>query len=231
MSQFFFDVDGVLCDTGCKIDDDFKTWFLDWAVDKEYYLVTGGERQATIEQIGIEIVERAKIGFHCMGNHIWIGDRDYKINQFILHDNERLWLEEAVSNSRYHTKTGNHIELRQGSVNFSIVGRNATAEQRNEYLIWDNDTKERLTILQLFKKQFPRFDIYIGGNTSIDICLRGANKSQVIDLTGNYSRDESYFFGDKCFFNGIDFPISSVIRNTFRIQNGYNQTKEILSKL
>ena len=82
MKTYVFDVDGVLCDINCNINPEFRDWFIDWSKDKEYYIVTGGERQSTINQVGIEIVNNAKTQFHCMGNHVFIEGREYKLNQF-----------------------------------------------------------------------------------------------------------------------------------------------------
>ena len=230
MNKFFFDVDGVLCDTGCKINESFKEWFLNWTKDKEYYIVTGGERQSTIDQIGEEIVRGAKISFHCMGNQIYIEDREYRINQFQLTSEEIDWLNKQVLYSEYHTKIGNHIEIRHGSINFSILGRNASTEQRNEYYQWDLLNRERISVINKLCTQFPRLEAFVGGNTSIDICLRGANKGQVLDLTGS-TRDNALFFGDKCFFLGIDNPIAQRVNKFYQITSGYTQTQEILSQL
>jgi len=68
INTWLFDVDGVLCNTNEKIDPEFHDWFVDWSKDKEYYIVTGGERLSTVNQIGLEILNNAKIQFHCMGN-------------------------------------------------------------------------------------------------------------------------------------------------------------------
>ena len=50
--KYIFDVDGVLCDTGEIIDPEFRAWFIEWSKDKEYYILTGGKREATMKQIG-----------------------------------------------------------------------------------------------------------------------------------------------------------------------------------
>ena len=66
MKLYLFDVDGVLCDTGCKIDPEFQSWFIDWSKNNQYALVTGGTRTGTLEQIGEEIVRNAYMSFHCI---------------------------------------------------------------------------------------------------------------------------------------------------------------------
>ena len=50
MIAWVFDVDGVLCDTGTTISEEFKQCFLDWSHDKCFFLVTGSEKEKTINQ-------------------------------------------------------------------------------------------------------------------------------------------------------------------------------------
>ena len=231
MNMYLFDVDGVLCDTGCKIDPEFQSWFINWSKDKTYSLITGGQRTNTLEQIGNEIVENAYMSFHCMGNHIFIKDREYKINQFDLTDYEIQWLESFIDKSGFRIKTGNHIDIRTGSVNFSIAGRNATLEQKKKYLAWDNLTNERLHLIEEFEKEFPHYQAFIGGNASIDICLYGAHKGNCVNYFGMDKLFEVVFFGDKCFERGIDYPLHHNREYSYWIQNGYKDTWEILKSL
>jgi len=233
MTTWIFDVDGVLCDTGQKIDPDFHAWFLEWSKNKKYVILTGGERHSTINQIGSEILNNAKIQFHCMGNHVFIEGREYKLNQFTLRPEELYWLNSYIQESPYTTKTGNHIEQRTGSLNISVVGRNATTDDRNKYIEWDRKHNERKLLATKFVEQFPRFEAYLGGNTSIDICLRGANKGSCTGLLMiDYDLTDSYFFGDKCFTDGIDYPMTlNKVNKYFQINNGYKETWEILKTL
>lgn len=228
MKLYLFDVDGVLCDTGCKISPEFQTWFIDWSKDKQYALVTGGKRTSTLEQVGSEIVRNAYMAFHCMGNHIFIDDREYKINQFELSDEERNWLNNFVRNSPYPFKFGNSIEIRTGSVNFSVIGRNADLEEKKKYASWDMINNERINLIKEFQKTFPHYQAYIGGNASIDICLYGANKGTCIDHLGMNKQFDVEFFGDKCFEYGIDYPLYRNRTNSHYIKNGYKETWDIL---
>jgi len=236
MIAWVFDVDGVLCDSGNLITDDFKQWFLEWSQDKSIFLVTGSERSATIRQIGQEIVDRALVCYNCLGNSIWVKNQEYKINQFILTNQEINWLNNAVASSPFPVKTGNHINIRPGSINFSVVGKNADPELRKQYNQWDKIYKERETIIKNFLKEFPRFDAYMGGEISIDICRRSANKSQVFNYIMQYKGVESInFFADKTDTLGIDKPFADLIPSVaasklFKVV-GYNQTWEILKTL
>ena len=232
MTAYVFDVDGVLCDRNENIDSQFQAWFHNWAVDKKIFYVTGSERYRTIEQIGSKLVDLAPISFHCLGNSIWINNKEFLVNQIKLHDDEYKFLLDCINTSSFNCKTGNHIELRKGSVNFSIVGRNADRNQRKLYTQYDQLTKERLNIVRNIKKLFPRLDAFLGGDVSIDICLRGADKSQCYRLMQTH---ELYFFGDRCYQHGIDQPFAKICVGDklkyFQIDNGYKQTWEILKTL
>jgi hypothetical protein len=82
-----------------------------------------------------------------------------------------------------------------------------------------------------FVKQFPRFEAYLGGNTSIDICLQGANKGRSLMLIHNFNRYDLLFFGDKCMEGGIDFTVLAHVEQYFQIDNGYKETWEELKAL
>jgi len=234
MIGWMFDVDGVLCDTGCSITPEFKEWFIEWGQGKIIYLATGSQRAKTIQQIGQEIVDMACVSFNCLGNSIWMYGKETRINQIALHSDERDWLDNVLRNSAWSAKTGFHLDLRPGSINFSTLGRNASIEQRAEYKQWDDIHQEREQIRLEFLNKFPRFDAYIGGNTSIDICLRGANKGQCRGLIPYPGPESVYFFGDKCGEGQIDQPLASACsfgQDKVYEVNGFQDTWNILRLL
>lgn len=245
---FLFDVDGVLCDRGQKIDLEFKQWFTNWTEHKQFFFLTGSGREKTIDQLGSDLVYKTRISYHCMGNNIWIDDKEVCINQFTLTDKELQFMEDYVRRSSFPKKTGYHIDVRKGSVNFSVVGRNATEDDRRMYVAHDKVYQDRKTFIRLFTQKFPRFEAYLGGDVSVDICLESCNKQQVLTLL--MPNDKLYFFGDRCYPLGIDYPLASKFQeNTlenvknanssdnmykwqyFQINNGYKQTWEILKYL
>lgn len=202
--NFVFDVDGTLSFSRQVMPVDFRLWFLTWMKDKNVFIVTGSDRQKTIEQIGHEIVDNCAMVFQCAGNSIWRKGVEIQSTQLNAPEDMDLWLNQMVDFSKYKEKLGNHIEKRTGLINFSIVGRNAVGEQRDNYFAWDNINHERLAICKLFNKTFPGFEAELGGNTSIDIHLKGRNKAQVYDVIGAPMR----FFGDRIHQHGNDKPLA-----------------------
>lgn len=234
--NYVFDVDGVLCDVGEPINDDFKKWFLDWSKDKNYYLVTGSDKEKTIKQIGHEIFDKAKINFNCLGNSIWINNIETKINQFTLKPDEFQFIESLINTSSYPIRFGNHIEYRHGSINISTIGRNADKEERKKYYEWDLFNGERNNIIKKINRSFPRLEAFKGGMISVDIALRGANKSQCYVLICEDSNDHDItFFADRLYPGGIDRPLAEVITHfngtVIDVRTGYKQTWEVLKTL
>jgi hypothetical protein len=51
-----------------------------------------------------------------------------------------------------------------------------------------------------------------------------------IDFIGEY--ETMYFFGDKCFLGGIDFPLAEELKHSYyQINNGYKEIQEKLKTL
>ena len=141
-----------------------------------------------------------------------------------------------MSNSQYPHRYGNHIEDRGSMVNFSIVGRDCTQEQREEYFEWDKQSLEREIISNAVKEKFPDLDAVIGGQISIDIYPKGHDKSQVLkhieEIENFHCPDEYIFIGDRTEKSGNDYPLAKLMEETdncsYHQTSGWEQTKEIL---
>ena len=120
--------------------------------------------------------------------------------------------------------TGNHIEQRIGTANFSIVGRNANWAERARYAQWDKINKGRETVAMYYNQQFNDSIAQVAGETSIDIFPVGCDKSQAV----NEQEGTTIFFGDNCFPGGNDFTAAQASTYYNLIDNGYQQTWEIL---
>jgi len=239
--QYIFDVDGVLCDTGQHIDKDFSTFFQHWAQDKTYYLVTGSHKEKTIDQIGRSIPDNQHIGFHCMGNSIYPPHgKEVLINEFEFTDGELYHLHNFWKSSIYDHKPDNFdlvLEKRKGSYNYSLATRSKDRDLRQRYMDHDKLYNERQNFIIQLNDNFPRLEAYAGGSVSIDICLRGANKGQILNLIDN-NVDDIVFFCDQYGENGIDTPLVEKLKwlpdgrgYTYKIDDGYHQTWEILKTL
>ena len=240
MKKYIFDVDGVLCDTGQVIDEKFKDYFEEWSKDKTYYLVTGSHKEKTIDQIGRAIPDHQNIGFHCMGNAIYPPTgNEVLINEFEFTEEEMYHFHNFWRSSKYNQKPNFEtvLEKRQGSYNFSLATRNKDRELRNRYMEHDKLYNERENFIIQLNNTFPRLEAYAGGSVSIDICLRGANKGQIINLIDDDESDY-IFFCDQYGKYGIDTPLVEKLEwlprergYTYKIDNGYKETWDILKTL
>lgn len=233
---YIFDVDGVLTDRSMPIEPKFKNWFMGWAqgTDVEICYVTGSNREKTEQQIGKDMLDLAPLSFHCLGNSIWINGTETVINEFTFTEDERNWLENEILKSPFNLKTGNHIEVRKGSINFSIVGRNASYEQRQLYKKYDEEKNERVDILERFINKFTHFDAFIGGDISIDICVKGGHKGFALSFLNPFAYENLYSFGDKYTKYGVDFPFTQYTAKNYKffpIDDGYQQTFATIKKL
>ena len=221
---YLFDVDGTLTHAKQKIDPTFAKDFKAWMVGKEVYIVSGGSFVRIINQLGLDITERCSGIFACMGNVFYqkidsINETGYSEwetvyeNRFVPPKGLYRDLDSLVKTSEYHTKTGLHYEERVGMINFSVVGRNATIEQRHEYSEYDQVEKEREEIVSLLKSRYATLDFAIGGAVSIDIFNTGNDKSQIIDKYFNEAveHNEIVFYGDRIAYPGNDYPLAHAL--------------------
>ena len=204
--NYIFDVDGTLTPSRQRIDKQFEKFFLDFTKTFNVYLVTGSDYAKTLEQLGEDICNSVNCIFNCAGNVVMKQGKETFRNEWQLPEEARSWLEEKLNDSKFYRKTGNHIEERPGMVNFSIVGRNCSLEERAMYVQWDEHKEERKTIAKEFKEKFG-IEAQVAGETGIDIYPVGADKSQVID----WIEKPVTFFGDKMQYGGNDYPLAKAI--------------------
>ncbi len=101
---------------------------------------------------------------------------------------------------------GEMIEDRLSQITFSGLGQKAPLEIKSH---WDPDRTKRQKIVSLLEPKIPRFDVRIGGASSIDITPKGVNKAYGIRKLEHHldiHADEIVFVGDALFHGGNDFP-------------------------
>lgn len=77
----------------------------------------------------------------------WIGEDNYKrLVKFILH---------YIADLDIPVKRGTFIEFRNGMINVSPIGRNASVQERIDYEKFDLEHKIRATFVEALKKEFP----------------------------------------------------------------------------
>ena len=221
--NYLFDVDGTLTPSRLPIDKNFEQFFLNWMKGKNVYLVTGSDKDKTIEQVGEKIWLNVTRAYQSCGNAVYEKGKLIRQSDFKLDRELRRLLFTFNATTDWHEKFDNHIEERIGLVNYSSIGRSCPQEARDRYYKWDKSQGERELFCKIVEDTFPHLEASIGGEISIDIYPKGQNKAQVLDdLEGPIT-----FFGDRCEPGGNDYPIVSRIEYEYE----YSFDKCIIHKV
>ena len=231
--KYIFDVDGTLTPSRQQIDSDFEKYMLDFSDKEEVYLVTGSNREKTIEQIGNDLFQKAKRVYNCSGSDVYEGDINVYRDEWEIPSYVEEFLMDELHHSKFPVRTGTHIERRPGGINFSILGRGqgVVLEERDEYVKWDRKHDERKNIARKIKERFPDLEVQVGGQTGLDISPLGRNKGQIVRDFGK--DDFLYFYGDMMAEGQNDFPLADIIRTkeigfTYHVHS-FEHTWDILS--
>jgi phosphomannomutase len=213
---YLFDIDGTLTPPRQLMDESFAEFFLSFAKNNLVYLTTGSDRAKALEQVGHEILTTCLGVFTCCGNEFWEGDKRVYSREFCPNIELVTFLEQCVKGSKFPVKTGNHLEHRRGMLNFSVVGRNATTQERSRYSEWDERKHEREEIAYTIlaeRERFGNVDVSIGGEISIDIYPAGRDKSQSVrTIRQLHAGLPIVFAGDKMSPNGNDYAAAKALK-------------------
>ena len=230
MKKFIFDIDGTLTPSRGKIDPEFLQEMLYFAGTNEVYLVTGSDREKTLEQVGLDLYNSCKRVYNCSGSDVYEGDKNVYRDDWELPEAVERFLQDELDFSQFPIRNGNHIEKRPGGVNFSILGRDKDPMLgREEYIIWNKIHNERRFIALRILDMFPDLTVALGGQTGIDIGPLGADKSQILrDFSED---DELYFFGDRMESGGNDHSLGEAVKNrggfTYKVDT-WTDTRDVI---
>ena len=207
--KFIFDVDGTITPSRQKIEHEFWAPFLIFCRNYDVYLVTGSDREKTVEQVGLDIFYTAKRVYNCSGSDVYEKDKNVYRDEWELPKKVERFLEDELAYSCFPIRNGNHIERRPGGVNFSILGRDKDPMLgREEYIKWDKERLEREDIADRLRNHFPELNVQIGGQTGLDISNK--DKSQILrDFSVD---DEIHFFGDMMEEGQNDYPLGKAVQ-------------------
>ena len=207
MRKYIFDVDGTLTPSRKKIEHEFWAPFLIFCRNNHVSLVTGSDREKTVEQLGLDICYTAKRVYNCSGSDVYEKNKNVYRDAWELPKQVEKFLEDELAYSCFPIRNGLHIERRPGGVNFSILGRGKdTLNGREEYVKWDKERLERVDIAERLKTQFPDLEVQVGGQTGLDLAPKGSNKSHI--LRDFDKTDDLHFFGDMMEEGQNDYPLA-----------------------
>ncbi len=229
---FLFDIDGTLTPHRKPMTPEFQSFFLKFAKEHVVYLVTGSDIKKVKEQIPKKIRKKCAGVFASSANELWKGNQKVYENLYIPSKQLIKDLKQILKDSSYDIRTGMHIEHRPGMLNFSVLGREATTEQRNVYEEWDKRQQERKQQAVMLMSRHSEIDVKVGGQISIDIYPRGLDKSQAVTYIREEDdlRDPIIFFGDRCDPDGNDYSVVTALtpQDTVHPVETYKDTFQLL---
>ncbi|KAF3929022.1 Phosphomannomutase [Dactylellina cionopaga] len=138
----------------------------------------------------------------------FVGEDKYKeLSSFILH---------YIADMDIPIKRGTFIEFRNGMINVSPIGRNASLQERLDFCEYDKTAKVREKFVAVLREKFSHYNLTfsIGGQISFDVFPTGWDKryclnhlEKEVDSTGSPYFKTIHFFGDKTAEGGNDYEI------------------------
>ena len=223
-----FDMDGTLTDARKLITDDVVLALKETAAGTKRHLVTGSDMLKVEEQIPtsllLSLFDRV---YACNGTRVYncnldMDDENLPIEPELIHkvtlkdhyseaDLNHIMntLLRIAANTHTKIKTGTFVEWRDSQINFSVLGRNCTTSQREDYVKWDKKSGERKKIVNQLREEFQGWGLSfrLGGQISIDVTREGWDKTYAFNNMLE-TPDQCVFFGDKICPDGNDLDIA-----------------------
>ena len=198
-----FDMDGTLTDVRRPISQEVIQTLRKISPGIKRHLVTGSDMLKIEEQIPNDILlSLFNRVYACNGTRVYncnldMDDEHGSLEPELIHKVSLLdhYSESDVNHIinvllkkayKTHTKikTGTFVEWRESQINFSVVGRNCTHEQRDDYVKWDKKSGERNKIIKDLREEFQGWGLSfrLGGQISIDITREGWDKSYAFEF-------------------------------------------------
>ena len=116
---YIFDIDGTLTPPRLPMTEEMVGLFTDFCKDHKVFLATGSDIVKVEEQVPLAIRQLVKGIFTCSGNKFFQDERVIYEKEFSPPKELIRLLEDWLKYSSYPVKTGHHLEIRPGVLNFS----------------------------------------------------------------------------------------------------------------
>tara|TARA_Y100001937_G_scaffold126836_2_gene197177 strand:- start:55954 stop:56769 length:816 start_codon:yes stop_codon:yes gene_type:complete len=225
-----FDMDGTLTEARQQIEPQMINQILEILEHgHEVGIVTGSPEEYVNQQIGdlIDLVIEVGHGsnFHilpCNGTEYIFYDDNGERNEVVPDNMETnlgtenftelmaalCHLQTEIAGAFWRDKlplTGNFIQYRGSMINWCPIGRNASNEQRAQFVAFDEASGFRKEYIRIINQWIDwrelELTVALGGSTSFDIYPTGWDKTYCLTWFGDRI---CWFVGDKCKEGGND---------------------------
>lgn len=244
-----FDVDGTLTPARLEVSDEMLALLASLRKQCVIGYVGGSDMAKQQEQLGRNTVDITTIFDYCfaengltaykLGKQMqsnsfikWIGEDKYKeLVKFVLH---------YIADLDIPIKRGTFIEFRNGMINISPIGRNASKQERNDFEKYDLEHGIRKEMVRVMRERFGHLGLTfsIGGQISFDVFPNGWDKTYCLQHLENDAKSPGgvnyttiHFFGDKTFEGGNDYEIYTDARTIGHSVKNPQDTINILKEL
>ena len=244
-----FDVDGTIVESGEKIDSEMVD-ILNKLKDKNYELgiVGGGKLDKILQQLDDKILfthyfSECGCVYHINNNiteKIWLEEKYVKnIRNHVHYNNINILIKASLKylSEVDYTLSGHFIDLRNGIIYISLIGMNATQEERRYYMEKEKIHNYRLELINILKKKANELNcindisIFLGGNVGIALYPNDYDKEQVLQHIDINKYKEIYYFGDKYLEHGNDYKLLNNKNIIGKNIDSIQDTKKILRDL
>jgi phosphomannomutase len=203
----------------------------------------GGSDLAKIsEQLSIDgspVVDKFDYGFAENGLTAYRLGKQLPSQSFIKHVGEERYkplvnfILRYIADLDIPIKRGTFVEFRNGMINVSPIGRNATIAERHEFEAYDKVHGVRAAFVNVLKEKFADYNLTfsIGGQISFDVFPTGWDKTYCLRHVEDEGFEEIHFFGDKTYQGGNDYEIFTDKRTIGHTVTSPEDTQRILKEL
>ena len=232
----FFDMDGTLTPPRKSIDKSIVDMLISLSSVSKIGIVTGSNFEYVMQQCKDLFHKNEDFSnffiLPCNGTQLYVWDKkewetgswkkvfglnmrehlgEDKYRKLIFNLMEKMYTTHMTNPFKFPV-TGHFISFRESMINWCPSGRNATAEDREEFVRYDKENRLREGVLERFQRTDLVKDLCfsLGGSTSVDVYPCGWDKTYALNHFRNH---EVWFLGDRCTDpNGNDKPLYDKIR-------------------
>ncbi|KAK9246957.1 phosphomannomutase [Lipomyces tetrasporus] len=234
-----FDVDGTLTPARLHVSSEMLTVLSELRKKVAIGFVGGSDLVKQQEQLGEDVIHMFDYCFsengltaYRLGEKLasqsfinWLGEGKYKALA--------KWILKYLADLDLPIIRGTFIEFRNGMINVSPIGRNASTQERLDYQKFDLEHKIREKMVTALKEAFPDYGLTysIGGQISFDVFPTGWDKTFCLQHVEKDGYKTIHFFGDKTFKGGNDYEIYTDPRTIGHAVNNPDDTMRVIKEV